>query len=259
MSLHRLFASTFLLLGAACGRIGFEEVALGDQGPRDQGDLTDQASADEGTDAADVGSDAGTNGLASSCAFDSITVILDGDGNDAQAGATMATAVANGCATTPTVMTRNQTEPGLLDPTTFAPLFGASSLGVLGGDAIVQNVMGYLMMSSAPIRVDTSNGRYRVILQSGGAVLLDAAIADINGSHDYAVVQIVHDPPSQATVVATHGYIYQGTLAGAHYFSTVLAPGLPLETRTYFVLEWTDMNGDMLPNAADTYTLLTSG
>ena len=49
------------------------------------------------------------------------------------------------------------------------------------------------------------------------------------------------------------------TLAGAHYFSTVLAPGLPLETRTYFVLEWTDMNGDMLPNAADTYTLLTSG
>ena len=68
MSLHRLFASTFLLLGAACGRIGFEEVALGDQGPRDQGDLTDQASADEGTDAADVGSDAGTNGLASSCA-----------------------------------------------------------------------------------------------------------------------------------------------------------------------------------------------
>ena len=259
MRLHRLCASAVLRLGTACGRVGFQEVALGDQGPRDQGTPTDQASADEGMDAADVGSDAGTTGLASSCAFDSITVILDGDPNDAQAGAMMAAAVADGCDTSPTVTTLNQTEPGLLDPTTFAPLFGPSSLGVLGGDAIVQNVMGYLMMSSAPIRVDTSGGRYRVIRLSDDAVLLDAAIADITASHDYAVVQIVYDPPTQATVVATHGYVFQGTLAGAHYFSTVVAPGLPLETRTYFVLEWTDMNGDMLPNAGDTFSLLTSG
>lgn len=246
-------ASAVFLLCAACGRIGFEAVESGDLGP------SDQAGLDEGTDASDVGTDASTTGFASGCEFDSITVILDGDAMDAAAGATMAAAIGSGCSTSPTITMVNQTEPGLLDPTTFAPLFGGTSLGVLGGDAIVQNVMGYLMTASAPIRVDISGGRYRVFLTSGGAALVDAAIPDITSSHDYAVIQIIRDAPSNSTVIATHGYVFQGTLAGAHYFSTEIAPDLPTEERTYFVLEWTDMNGDQTPNAGDTFTLLFSG
>lgn len=249
----RRLASAALLLCAACGRIGFEAAPSGDLGP------SDQAGLDVGTDAADVGTDAGATGFASGCAFDSITVILDGDAMDAAAGATMATAIGSGCETSPTITMVNQDEPGLLDPTTFAPLFGATSLGVLGGDAIVQNVMGYLMTASAPIRVDISGGRYRVFLTSGGAALVDVAISDITTSHDYAVIQIIRDDPSDSTVIATHGYIFQGTLAGAHYFATAIAPDLPTEERTYFVLEWTDMNGDQMPTAGDTYTLLASG
>ena len=248
----RRLASALLLLSAACGRVGFEAVA-DDLGPVDQGAL------DEGMDPVDLGQDAGVGGFASGCDFASITVILDGDAMDAAAGATMAAAVGSGCDTTPTVTMVDQAEPGLLDPTTFAPLFGDTTLAVLGGDAIVQNLMGYLMTASAPIRVDTSGGRYRVFLTSGGSALVDAAIADITASHDYGVVQVIRDAATNSTVIATHGYVFQGTLAGAYYFANHIAPNLVEESRSYFVIEWTDGNGDTTPNTGDTFTLLHNG
>ena len=64
---------------------------------------------------------------------------------------------------------------------------------------------------------------------------------------------------TNSTVIATHGYVFQGTLAGAYYFANHIAPNLVEESRSYFVIEWTDGNGDTTPNTGDTFTLLHNG
>ncbi|MEZ4327688.1 MAG: hypothetical protein R3B40_20895 [Polyangiales bacterium] len=254
MPVRASLVSALLVLSIGCGRLAFQTVEGRDAGT-DQGD----PGSDLGPDDAGGEPDAGVTGFALGCSFPSITVILDGDANDTQAGTTMASAVASGCMQSPAISMVDQTQAGLLDPTTFAPLFGATTLGVLGGDSLVQNVMQYLTMSSAPVRATFPAGRYVVTERAGGTVVLDVAIGDISTSHDYGVVQIIRDTPSNSTVVAAHGYIAQGTLAAAHYFATVIAPSLPAETRAYFVLEWTDGNADTIPNAGDTFTLLADG
>jgi hypothetical protein len=193
------------------------------------------------------------------CGYANATVILDGDAVDERVGAEMAGALSLGCGTSPTVRMLSQDTPGLLDATTHAPMLGAGDLGIVGGDSFYQNVMVYLQMSASPVHTTDTGTTYTVVRRSTGAVLLDTATSNISASHDYAVIQIIHDDASNSTVVATHGYYFGGTLAGSYYFVHNIAPTLSTETRGYFLVEWLNGDANAEPSAGDTYTLLATG
>lgn len=240
--LLRLLVLVLALGCPACGRLGFEP--LSSDGGRPDGRTDGGAPPDE---------------LAHVCGYDRVTVILDEDATDNRAGRALAAAIASGCGTSPDVRELDEGTPGLLDPTSFAPLLGPNDLGVFGGDSFYQNVMQYLSMSLSPLYTFDDGVQYRILRRGTGAPVIDVAVATLSATHDYAVIQIIHDPATDSTLVTTHGYYFGGTLAGAHYFATEIADTLTTETRGFFVIEWTNVDGDPEPSDGDTFTLVANG
>lgn len=240
------FYAMFALLGG-CGLVGYQSASL-----------TGDASVRDGAVPRPDGGVA-EDSLAFACGYENATVILDGDAVDARVGAALADSLAAGCGTSPTVRSLSQDTAGLLDPDTDAPLLGPNDLGIVGGAAFYQRVMGYLQMSLTPLASSDATGRLVVRLRATNAVLLDVALETITASHDYAIIQIVHDPSTGSTVLTAYGQLFGGTLAGAYYFAENIAPTLTTETRGYFLVEWTNVDADVEPSAGDTFELLATG
>lgn len=267
-SLRKLFEIA-LFLGAmcvltGCGLVGYESTALEGTDAGDAGDASSDAStsADGGLDASDGAVDdppPPPTQLAHVCGYTSATAILNGEPTDDYVAGALASAIESGCGHALTLRSLSQDTPGLLDPTTHAPLLGASDLGLIGGDSYYHDAMIYLQASLTPLRSVDDGTRYRVTRRSTGQTHLDVLLTSITATHDYATIQIVHDPSTSSTVVVTYGYYYRGTLAGAYYFTNHVAPQIATETRGFFLLEWTNADGNADPSAGDTYTLLTTG
>lgn len=244
--LGRLALSLLLAIPAAgCGLVGFDAAT---------------SPSDAGADGAPDGTvTAPPDVLAHVCGYQNVTVILDGDAVDERVGAELAASISSGCATAPTVRSLDQNTPGLLDPVTHAPLLGPNDLGVFGGDVFYQLVMRYLVVSLSPIITSEAGGRYSVTRRDTGATLVDVPLDAITATHDFGVVQIIHDPATESTLVTANGHFFGGTLAASYFFTTSIAPTLTTSTRGFYVIEWTNMDADPEPSAGDTITLITRG
>lgn len=214
---------------------------------------------------ADAGVDATVEGgvvpgtLAEVCGFENVTVILDGDAVDERVGAELAASIGSGCSTAPTVRSLDQNTPGLLDPTTHAPLLGPNDLGVFGGDVFYQLVMRYLVVSLSPLITSEAGGRYTVVRRDTGATLVDVPLEEITATHDFGVIQIIHDPATDSTLVTANGHFFGGTLSASYFFTTVVAPTLTSQARGFYVIEWTNTDADPEPSAGDVITVIAQG
>jgi len=91
-----------------------------------------------------------------------------------------------------------------------------------------------------------------------GGVIAQADPATISPAHDVFVVQLVRTP-SGALVLNAAGIFGPGTSAAAWYLVHTMLPQRPQLSYAWYVVDWSDTDGDGLPSAGDTWTVLDSG
>ncbi len=210
----------------------------------------------------DAGDDAGseqTPPFGELCRFDTLTVIEDGDPEDDATGASLAASIVSVCGNDATVRVVGQGDPGILDPETDGPLLGPDELAVVGGASFVQDVMRYLLASYTPIELLLDGGRYVLRERATGDVIVDVAEPDANATHDFATVQTTLDPVSGTAVLSSFGNVANGTRAGAFWFANTLGATFASDPNRWYVIEWTNADGDPAPSAGDTFVVLASG
>jgi hypothetical protein len=77
-------------------------------------------------------------------------------------------------------------------------------------------------------------------------------------SSDVFVIQFIREPSSGSLILNAQGLWQPGTTAAAYYFVNVMLPTLATETKSWYVVQWTDANADMLPNLNE-FSLILSG
>jgi hypothetical protein len=91
------------------------------------------------------------------------------------------------------------------------------------------------------------------------AIVLSLPRGEVTAAHDVGILQVVHEPIGGTFSLSVYGHEFQGTQAAAFYFTTAIAPNLKNDLRRYYVVEWTDRDGDETPTAADLFLLRGSG
>ncbi len=184
-------------------------------------------------------------------------VVLNDEPVDDDAGTAMGAAVAATCAPPPAMRLVHQLDGGLVDPVTGRPRVGGELL-VVGGGSFRQKVVDWLENNRlAPVN-DTSTATDISFTVRDGGVVLTGLRSTLNPGHDYVVVQLVRTPNGTTAVVA-FGIFGPGTQAASWYFVNRVAPQRSTFIEGWYLLEWTDANGDFLPDPGDTWTLRGSG
>jgi hypothetical protein len=192
------------------------------------------------------------------CAFAARTVILDGNGADDATSMGLNAALGSACGPGASVRTVSETDAGILDHTTRAPLLGPTDLGLAGGgDMNAQDVMTYLV-DLAPLEYALTGSVFQVFERGSTTPIVDVARSSITTSHDYAIVQLIHDPASDSVVLSAFGVIANGTRTGAFWLQDHAA-SLTTDSNRWHVIEWTNGDGTPQPSAGDTFTLIASG
>ncbi|MFO0696007.1 MAG: hypothetical protein U0230_20760 [Polyangiales bacterium] len=239
---------------AGCGYVGYEHVSalVGDAGGSDGG------ASDAAGDAGATDGGAMPHAFRDLCAIGNGLVVQDGVPTDDTAGADMGSSLASACGSFPTTSAM-QNKPGVLEPSTGRPIGGPGSLYLVGGGETIQNAIAYLQANDTPLTVSRSGNQYILTSRSTGQVVLSVDATTLDASHDLALIQVVREPRSGTVVLNAYGYYETGTKAGAFYFATQIAPSLATDANAYYVILWTDGNGDTMPNAGDTFMLVGSG
>jgi hypothetical protein len=94
-----------------------------------------------------------------------------------------------------------------------------------------------------------------------GTVVVNVTQASTNvppGSSDVFAIQIIRDADGRL-VVLMYGERYTGTWAAAVYFKFVVYANISTYTDNYYIVRWTDVNGDFTPNIGDTFSIVAQG
>jgi hypothetical protein len=219
------------------------------------GDGDGDAAEDAGVDAATPEPEART--FAEVCDFDALAVIQDGDLIDDASGVVLRSALAARCLDLGGARTVSQDDPGILDATSGRLLLGPAELALVAGGPAKQRALTYLdeRALSPIVRADAGPSTYELLESATGRVVLSVPASTITLSHEYAVVMMAHEPLSDTTMFSVYGFESMGTLAGASWFSSALID----EDKEWYVVEWTDSDGDGEPGAGDTFTVIASG
>ncbi len=236
-----LLLALFGLSVSGCGRVGYDALATAD------------ASLDDADARADGGSDrASFGGL---CAFDAHVIIENGVAADDAVGAALSQTLLDACPGSPSRRVTDQSDASAVDPDTGRPLVPADELVVLGGGDGPHRVVRYLLGSDTPLvwsGVDPATITERA---TGRTVVMGPTSSD----HDYVFVQVVEEPVGGTVAVSAQGFRVNGTRAAALYFDQVFSSRLSSDPGTWFVVEWTDGDGDPMPSAGDDFALLETG
>jgi hypothetical protein len=100
---------------------------------------------------------------------------------------------------------------------------------------------------------------FAFINRSTGSPIVDVPTTSLTASHDYFLIEAMRDPPSGTYCLFANGFYAPGTIAGTWYFTNVVLPQRLTETISWAVVEWTDVNGNQIPDSADTFTIIASG
>jgi hypothetical protein len=191
-----------------------------------------------------------------------ITVVNDPFPTDNEAGAAIAYAVAAACPEAGvTVSIVPQTKPGVLvhlGDAGFQPNTGVGTTLVAGGGAYGQVSVAYMDQTAAtPVYLTNDGTTSHIIERSTGVPIVTALDSTVNNvGHDFFFLELAVEPNSGTLCLFGMGIYGQGTIAAGFWGSQMF--NLADAGAAFYVVEWTD-TGDMIPNAADTFTLLYSG
>ncbi|MBZ0117923.1 MAG: hypothetical protein K8H88_13050 [Sandaracinaceae bacterium] len=240
--LAHLAALLCLSLGG-CGRVGFQLEADGGPLP-DAGPVTDAGPL-------------APSSFRDLCRFQSGSVIDNGVAVDREAGEAVSVSIGPGCATSMTWSTLAQASA--LEPGTNRPILGPARIFLAGGGPSTQDGLAYLETSQTPVRLQSFRSTYRLVDRSTGQTIATFDASTFGDGHDVAVLQVALEPISRTFVLSVYGALGNGTTMAAWWFADRIAPGLPADSHRYYVVEWTDRNGDGAPDAGDSFVVHGSG
>jgi hypothetical protein len=191
------------------------------------------------------------------CTIRSVTVLLDGLPGDLAPAQALGAALASSCAPSPPVVEVNQADATVINPSTGQPLGGGDVLALAGGP-FGQLVAGFLEGTrSAPV-YSTTGATDELRRSSDDSLIVSFPLSSVTASHDYLLLEVARDHTTGVLAVVAYGFTQYGTAAAVWYFANVVLPDLGSHTQAWYALEWTD-DGDLVPSAGDTFTLLDSG
>jgi hypothetical protein len=191
------------------------------------------------------------------CQNASATVVLDAIAPDDAAGHAIATALATACPSAH-VATVAQGAPGTIQPISGQPTTGPGDTYVAAGGGFGQKAIAYMDSTrAAPVFAVDDGATLSLVRSDDGTVLVAAPETSLTAHHDYFVVYAASEPLSGTLVLAVYGLYSAGTAAGAYWFGSQAATFGSLG-KQYYAYEWNDTNGDGVPNAGDSFTLIDS-
>lgn len=195
-----------------------------------------------------------SSALSTLCEASSAVAVLDGPDDAWSLGLAEAFTA---CAPPVPTSAVEQSDAGFINPTTGYPSPTGATLCVAGG-SYYQRVIGWLEQAGLTVVVDVSTGaEYRYLRRDGG-VIATGPSTTLSEFHDLGIIQVVHTPEG-VRVVNAAGFFAAGTAAAVWYFSNVLFPTITSRSDAWYVVEWTDTDGDALPGAADDWALVAQG
>jgi hypothetical protein len=201
--------------------------------------------------------------LANICTVTKVIVILDTsknalDGNRVP-GRAMGAAIHTACPSAPALSEAEQDSVEALNLTTGRPVSGSNELLVVAGGPVFQNVEGYLEdQKIAPLYWKATDTLSKYSKTANNEVVVSLPIEGDHDSHDFFIVQFMHDPASGSLVLNAQGLWLSGTVAAAYQVTNVVLPDLASFNKAWYAYEWTDANGDKAPDANE-ITLVASG
>jgi len=201
--------------------------------------------------------------LASVCSVAKVTVILDStkntsDGNRVP-GRAIGAALRDICVPKPVLSEAEQDSVEALNITTGRPVSDSSELLVVAGGPFFQSVEGYLEAQKiAPLYWVAKSDVTEYRKTATNELVVSLPIAGDHDSHDFFIIQFMHDPASGSLILNEQGFWLSGTVAGAYQLMHGLLPDLNQQDKAWYAYEWTDLDGDKAPDL-DEIQLLSSG
>jgi hypothetical protein len=197
------------------------------------------------------------------CANAAVTVVADPYAVDIEAGVELATALSSCSDAGVHVAVVQQAEPGVLVPVSDAsarPNIGGGDTLVAGGSWWGQLSVAYMDNSGlTPVYLTNDGTTSHIYERASGAALVTTLDTALTAQHDFFLLELAVEPISGTLCFFGEGILSPGTAAAGYYGASVTVPGHAQYTASYYVYEWTDTNGDMVPDQGDTFTLVAQG
>lgn len=198
------------------------------------------------------------------CANPRVTVVQDLQGYDRDAGVSVGEALA-ACGPPPGSQLRylDQDDPdaGIFDTESGRLTTRGGETLVATGGPVVQKITKYLETEGlVPVHFEGETWS-RAFVGPDGGVLASADVQDggVSARHDYFLLQLGRDPFNGSFSLSAYGFGGPGTQAAAWYFVNVVLPTRPGRADRWYVVEWTDLDGNGVPDGAGEFTVKASG
>jgi len=195
--------------------------------------------------------------LASVCELPTAAALLNGIPVDEVAGVRMATALATVCTPSVVRVSDDELDGGVVNPATGRPR-AVGALLTAGGGSYGHRLVGWIDDGRVGAIYDSTAPPTFSLSHRDGTVIVSADLSVLTERHDFFVVEVVR-APSGATALVAAGFFAPGTQAGAWWFINRVLAARATYADAWYVVEWTDGNGDLAPDAADTWRLVASG
>jgi hypothetical protein len=187
------------------------------------------------------------------CSNGSATIVQDSITTDQDAGATLQAGLAAACPQAQ-IGTILQGANGSMDAQNGRPTLGPGNTYVASGGGFGQKAVWYMNgAKNAPVYAIDDSVQIAFVRTSDNGTILKTPLSALTAHHDYFLIYVAPEPVSGTLVFAVYGLYGSGTLAGAYYFKTTMAPSIASQSKQYYVFEWTDTNNDGIPGSGDTF------
>jgi hypothetical protein len=198
--------------------------------------------------------------MAAACSVAKVTVVLDGQDGNAVPARAIAAALLATCTPMPVKREVSQDVADAVNASSGRPVAGGDELLVSTGGGSFAHLTAYLNSALvAPIGAVLNGNNYDLRKNATGEVVAHTLYDAPHDSSDVFVIQFIREPSSGSLILNAQGLWQGGTTAAAYYFVNVMLPMLATETKSWYVVRWTDANANLTPDAGDTYELKASG
>jgi hypothetical protein len=152
-----------------------------------------------------------------------------------------------------------QTDATVLNQTTGQPLASPGILNVFVGGTFFHLGSRYIIDTGALSKVfDTTSEDGNTLIfrrRADGVNLLEIDPSTLGPGHDFFIVELVKEPTTKALTLVMHGLDAPGTYAAVYYVTNVVVPMKHMFPGTYYLIEWTDENGNNDQDPADRFDI----
>ncbi|HEX3770376.1 MAG TPA: hypothetical protein VHV30_05910 [Polyangiaceae bacterium] len=197
--------------------------------------------------------------VANVCDNAKATIVLDQYPADHEGGAAIGAALMANCAPATMIATKEEDASGVTYPGDGRPITGVGNTFVAGGGGFGHIGIQYLdSVGVTPLYPQVTGDTYNVIQRSSGTPVISMAFSSLNAHHDYFYLELAVEPISGTLLFAGVGLLEYGTVAAGYYMTTEILPHRENYTKNWYLFEWNDTNNDSIPNAQDSFQLVST-